>query len=322
MRESDPDHASGRPAGDDAVLPFSTVQSKALGRLVRLGPLVDTIISSHDYPDVVNEVLGQAVALTAMLGTTLKFDGDLIIQTKTDGPISMLVVNFETPGRLRAHASFDDARIARADTGRPTDYGALLGTGYLAITIDPGRGMERYQGVVALEGQDLAAAAHQYFRQSEQLPTFVRLAVARHQDRDEAGGAWQWRAGGILVQHVTPVGGNDHKDDEDDFLLGEEDDDWRRVQFLAETVEDHEILDPMLAPERLLYRLFHEEGVRASKPRALEAFCRCSQARIQALFRSFKPEEIAEFRDDNGDIIVTCEFCSTAYRFDEQAAAG
>lgn len=301
---------------DDCVLPFSTVKSRALGRLVRLGPVVDEILSQHNYPDAVSEVLGQAVAMAAMLGTTLKFDGDLIIQTNTDGPIGMIVVNFETPGRLRAHASFDAERVAELEARNDIDHGALLGEGYLALTIDPGRGMERYQGVVALKGQGLDAAALEYFRQSEQLPTFVRLSIARHQARSESGksGGWHWRAGGILVQHVTPVGGTEQKDDEDDFLLGEDDDNWRRVAFLAETVEDHEMLDPLLAPERLLYRLFHEEGVRASAARPLEVFCRCSQERVDNLIRSFKAEELEDLRDEAGNIIVTCEFCNTGYR--------
>jgi molecular chaperone Hsp33 len=319
MADTGPDEMTAGGTPDDRVLPFSTVKSKALGRLVRLGPMVDEMLGRHNYPDTVNEVLGEAIALAAMLGTTLKFDGDLIIQTKTDGPINMLVVNYATPGRIRAHASFDATRIAAASSKAQTQHGELLGSGYLALTIDPGRGMERYQGVVALEGQDLASAAHQSFRQSEQLPTYIRLAVARHQVRGERPDSWQWRAGGLMVQHVTPVGGHDLQDDQEEFLLGEEDDDWRRVQFLAETVEDHEILDPMLAPERLLYRLFHEEGVRAADSRPLESFCKCSQVRIQSLLRSFKSEELTDLRDDDGNIVVTCEFCNRTYRFEEPA---
>lgn len=301
---------------DDSVLPFSTVKSRAMGRLVRLGSVVDEILSQHDYPERVSEALGEAVALTAMLGTTLKLDGDLIIQTNSDGPLGMLVVNFETPGRIRAHASFDEERVAALVGDEPHDSGALLGSGYLAITIDPGKGMDRYQGVVALEGQGLADAAHAYFRQSEQLPTYVRLAVARHRNRSTGSDAgWQWRAGGLLVQHVTPVGGAVHDDDEDDFLLGEDDDNWRRVAYLAQTVEDHEILDPTLAPERLLYRLFHEEGVRAAGARELEVFCRCSRERVANLLKSFEQAELDDLREEAGDIVVTCEFCNTAYRF-------
>lgn len=250
-----------------------------------------------------------------MLGTTLKFDGDLILQTKTDGPLGLLVVNFATPGKLRAHASFDADYMAKLGDTMTVDAGAMLGTGYLAITIDPGGGMDRYQGIVSLEGHGLSTAAHTYFRQSEQLPTFTKLSVARFQERDGGAQRETWRAGGLLLQHVTPVGGKEHKDDEDDFLLGEEDDDWQRVEMLAQTVEDHEMVDPTLSPERLLYRLFHEEGVRAAKGRPLQVFCRCSEQRVLDMLKSFCPEDLEDLRDDNGQVTVTCEFCNRSYSF-------
>ncbi len=313
---SDTVHAAGGELDrDNCIIPFSTVQSKALGRLVRLGSVVDEILSRHEYPTPVSIVLGQAIALTAMLGTTLKFDGDLVLQTKTDGPLGFLVVNFATPGQLRAHASFDADYIAKLGDTMTINAGELIGKGYLAITIDPGGGMDRYQGIVGMEGHGLSTAAHTYFRQSEQLPTFTKLSVARFQGRENGSQREQWRAGGILLQHVTPVGGREHKDDEDDFLLGEEDDDWQRVEMLAQTVEDHEIVDPTLAPERLLYRLFHEEGVRAAKERPLEVFCRCSEGRVQNMLKSFRPEDLEDLRDDNGQVTVTCEFCNRSYSF-------
>ncbi len=307
--------AGGELDRDNCIVPFSTVQSRALGRLVRLGSVVDDILSRHDYPTPVSIVLGQAIALTAMLGTTLKFDGDLILQAKTDGPLSLLVVNFSTPGQLRAHASFDAEEIAKLGDTMTINAGELLGNGYLAITIDPGSGMDRYQGIVGLEGHGLSTAAHTYFRQSEQLPTFTKLSVARFQDREGGVTRERWRAGGLLLQHVTPVGGVEQKDDEDNFLLGEEDDDWLRVEMLAQTVEDHEMVDPMLSPERLLYRLFHEEGVRASTERGLEVFCRCSEDRVQNMLKSFRPEDLDDLRDDNGKVTVTCEFCNQSYAF-------
>ena len=157
---------------DDTVLPFSTVKSRALGRLVRLGAVVDQILSQHNYPDPVSEVVGEAIALTAMLGTTLKIDGELIVQTRTDGPLGMLVVNYATPGRVRAHASFDAERVAALAQGEADSQGALIGSGYMALTVDPGKGMERYQGVVALEGKGLASAALAYFKQSETAAVF------------------------------------------------------------------------------------------------------------------------------------------------------
>jgi molecular chaperone Hsp33 len=305
--------------GDDYVLPFSTDKSRALGRLVRLGPIADAILKRHDYPDAVSEVLGQALALTGMLGSTLKFDGNLILQSQTDGPLGFLVANFEAPGKLRGYASFDTARRAEI-TAQAKHHGALLGNGHLALTIDPGGYMDRYQGIVSLEGQDLSAAANTYFRQSEQLPTLVRLAIARHHDATSGDGDWHWRAGGIMVQYVSPVGGR-QSDDEDEggnanWLIGEREEDWQRVSMLAATVEDHELLDPTLSPERLLFRLFNEEGVRASKPLPLETFCRCSRERVGTFISTFQADDIDGMLDDTGKIAITCEFCNEVYRFE------
>ncbi len=316
------DTPSGPVAADDFVLPFTTDRSRALGRLVRLGSLADDILARHDYPGPVCEVLGQALALTSMLGSTLKFDGNLIIQTRTDGPLGLLVVNFEAPGKLRGYASFDAERMVQANGQKDAAsevHGRLLGSGHMALTIDPGGDMDRYQGIVALDGRDLSVAANSYFRQSEQLPTFVRLAIARYQTAGDDG-AWRWRAGGIMVQYVSPVGGR-LPDDEDEggnakWLLGEREDDWQRVSMLAQTVEDHELLDPTLAPERLLYRLFHEEGVRASRALPLNSFCRCSRDRVQSFLDTFQGDDIADLKDADGRIAITCEFCNEVYRFD------
>jgi len=320
--------ASGRDARmhDDFVLPFNTVKSGMTGRVVRLGAVADTILGQHDYPLAVSELLGQALALSAMLGTALKFDGDLTIQSQTDGAVGMFVTNFASPGSLRGYASFDADRVAGIEAGdSPPDQAALIGQGLLALTIDPGEGMERYQGVVALEGGDLAGAAHTYFRQSEQLPTFVRLAVARHHvaGTDGRASGWQWRAGGLIVQHISPVGGKPPDESETETgaattLFGEDDDHWRRVEMLASTVEDHELLDPMLSPERLLYRLFHEEGVRVIEPAPLEAYCRCSRERVAAFLKTFADENISDLRDEDGNVTVTCEFCGAAYRFEPE----
>jgi molecular chaperone Hsp33 len=302
---------------DDLVLPFRTVRSGVIGRLVRLGPAVDEILSHHSAPEPVSQTLGEAVALTAMLGTALKIDGKLTLQTKTDGLLDFLVVSYEPPGRLRAYARYDKKRVSAGDA---IEQGELLGEGHLAITIDPGEDMERYQGIVALDGEGVGDAALSYFRQSEQLPSFIRLAVARHYTAGENGapGRWQWRAGGLMIQHLPSAGGNDPDLDEVfevDEPENEEDDDWERTRILASTVEDHELLDPTLAPERLLYRLFHEEGVRAFPAAAIEAYCRCSRERVAAFLKSFGAAELTDMREPDGSISVTCEFCTKTYKF-------
>ncbi len=314
---------TGDRTSDDMVLPFRTGRSGITGRLVRLGAVADTILKRHDYPAAISETLGEALALTAMLGSALKIDGKLIVQTKTDGILDLLVVNFESPGRLRAYASFDKERLERMAPDRGVDQGQLLGSGHLAMTIDPGDDMNRYQGIVALSGEPLTQAALTYFRQSEQLPTFIRLAVARHYAAASSeagdGGGWRWRAGGILLQHLTQEGGKPRREakspEEEGWIAGEDDDNWQRARLLAATVEDHELLDPTLLPERLLYRLFHEEGVRAAWPRRMAAHCRCSRERVERFLRRFRAAELPDLHEDDGSITVTCEFCSTKYRF-------
>ena len=304
---------------DDLVLPFRTGGSGVTGRLVRLGPLVDQVLSRHAYPEPVSVALGQALALTALLGTALKFNGKLILQTKTDGPLGFLVADYESPnlqqpGRLRGYAAFDAERAA---TLAAKDQGNLLGTGHMALTIDPGGHLDRYQGIVSMEGKPLTVAAHTYFRQSEQLPTFIRLAVARHYVAAEK--MWAWRAGGLMLQYVSLEGGIPQAAaanvEEQDRLVGEDTDDWQRTVILAQTVEDHELLDPMLSPDQLLYRLFHEEGVRVHPSIPLDVYCQCSAERVETLLKSFGAGELADMREDDGAVAVTCEFCRSTYRF-------
>jgi molecular chaperone Hsp33 len=230
------------------------------------------------------------------------------------------VVDFEEPGRVRAYASFDKEKVEALGRSRDSrdESARLLGTGHLAMTIDPGGNLDRYQGIVALDGCGLSEAAHAYFRQSEQIPTFLRLAVARHY----AAGSWQWRAGGLLVQYVPPVEeGATSDDDNEHALVGEDDERWTGTQILAATVEDHELLDPTLTTERLLYRLFAEEGVRAFPVVSLQEHCRCSRERVSNLLESFGASELEDMRELDGAITVTCEFCNAKYRFETEKIA-
>ncbi len=290
---------------DDLILPFQADHAEVAGRLVKLGPVVDTILSRHAYPEPVSQLLGEAVALTALLGAALKFEGKFILQASTDGPVDLLVADYEVPGALRGYARFSSERLAALPAGGP-----LLGSGHLAMTIDRGTDSERYQGVVPLEGESLAQAADTYFRQSEQLPTFIKLAVARHYRAGQGERPWTWRAGGLLVQKLTREGGR-ASTRESAFVA----EDWTRAKALAETVEDHELLDPMLPADRLLYRLFHEEQVRAYRAVPLRSYCSCSEARVEELLRRFSAEDLAEMVVD-GEVWVTCEFCNSRYRFD------
>ncbi len=312
-------------AGDDAVVPFQVEGLDVRGRTVQLGASIDAILKRHAYPEEVARLLAEATVLTVLLGTSLKFDGKFIFQTQSDGPVDMLVVDFRTPRSVRAYARFDEERLKAAIAAHETRPEQLLGRGTLAFTVDQGAYTQRYQGIVPLSGQSLEEAAHQYFRQSEQIPTRVRLAVGTV----TAGGRAHWRAGGILVQFMphSPErlrAADIHPGDvpEGHEILastdpdGIEDDAWTEARSLVETVEDHELLDPMLESERLLYRLFHERGARVFEAVAVQEACRCSRERVLAMLRGFSPEDRKAMIADDGKLGVTCEFCSRRYSFD------
>lgn len=312
-------HDGAHDRGDDRVLPFAVGALDLRGRVVRLGPSIDTILRRHGYPDPVARLLGEAAALTVLLGSSLKLEGRFQLQTKTDGPVGMLVVDFEAPDRLRATARFDADGVAALGSG-PLTASALMGAGHLAMTVDQGRERSRYQGVVALEGQSLEEAAHQYFRQSEQIPTEVRLAVAEQFEE----GQTRYRAGGLLVQFLPEAGERARLADlpPGDAPEGhasfepDEDDAWVEARALAGTVEDHELVDPAVSSERLLYRLFHERGVRVFEAQTVEESCRCTRERVMGMIRSFGPQERRDMVGDDGRVVITCEFCSRRYDLD------
>jgi molecular chaperone Hsp33 len=308
---------------DDAVLPFEVNALDLRGRLTRLGPALDDVLTKHDYPPAVGKLLGEAIVLTTLLGSSLKFDGRFILQTQTDGPVSFLIVDFQAPDRLRAYARFDAGRLRDG-----LDSGALLGKGHLAMTIDQGPDMSRYQGLVALEGGSLEDAAHEYFLRSEQIPTRVRLAVGEEWRGGEGSGPkHRWRAGGMLLQFLPKAPerarqADLHPGDAPEGSVThtvEEDDAWIEGQSLISTVQDIELIDPDLSGERLLYRLFHERGVRVFPPLPLRAQCSCSREAVAAMLASFTPGDRADMVKD-GKVVVTCEFCSSVYQFTPQEA--
>ena len=308
-------------SGDDVAVPFALENLDCRGRFVRLGEALDTILTRHHYPEPVARLLGEAVVLATLIGSSLKFEGRFIMQTQTDGPVSLIVVDLDAPDGLRGYARFDQEALDKAIAAGRTKPGELLGKGHLAMTVDQGAHMERYQGIVALEGDSLEEVAHRYFQQSEQIPTSVRVAVAEITRRGDAHS--HWRAGGVLVQHLPR--GETHMADlpgDGDFANSEtadpdfvEDDNWTRVRSLLSTLSDAELADPDLSAERVLFRLYHETGVRVFEPIEMEERCTCSAERIEAMLRnSFTAEERADMAVD-GEIEVVCEFCSSAYHF-------
>ena len=284
---------------DDLVAAFQIEGEPVRGRLVRLGPAVDEIIRGHAYPDAVANLLGEACALAALVGSSLKFEGRLIVQAQGSGPVRYVVADYDTSGALRGYCRFDAAEVEAAARGfaRPGAR-SLLGNGVFIMTLDQGPDTDRYQGVTPIEGETLALCAEQYFAQSEQTPTRVRLSVGQ---ADSGEGA-HWRAGGVLIQNVA-----------EDEARGPTAEAWTRTQALFETLGEDELIDPLLASNRLLYRLFHEDGVRVFGSKPLAASCRCSQDRIVSVLRSFGAEERAEMVEADGKIRVTCEYCSRVY---------
>ncbi len=306
---------------DDVVIPFAVTPLDVRGRLVRLGPELDVLLANHGYPDEVARAVGEAAALTALLGSSLKFDGRFQLQTRSDGVIDMLVVDFDAPDRLRAFARFDAARLQAAREAGAASPAALFGKGHLALTVDQGPDTSRYQGIVQLEGQGLEAAAHEYFLRSEQIPTLVRLAVAELVSAGERPA--HWRAGGLLLQFLPESADRQRVADlhPGNFPEGaqasefREDDAWAEARALAATVEDHELVDPALSSERLLYRLFHERGVTVFESAPLRHACRCSRDGIERMLRGFSTQERVDMVGDDGRIGVTCEFCGVKRDF-------
>ena len=296
------DHAPHSPVSDDLAAAFQIEGWPVRGRLVRLGAAIDKILKAHAYPEPVASLLGEACALAALVGSSLKFDGRLLIQAQGDGPVRYVVADYGTDGTLRGYCRYDEAEVTAASQGfsRPGAQ-TLLGKGVFIMTLDRGADFERTQGITPIEGESLSLCAEHYFEQSEQVPTKVRLAVGSVQT--EAGA--QWRAGGAMIQVIAG-----------DAARGSTEEVWERTRALFFTLGDDELIDPTISPETLLFRLFHEDGVRLEGARTLSAVCRCSKDRIAAVLASFEPKERDDMVEPDGKIRVTCEYCATVYELE------
>lgn len=292
----------------DFVRSFQIEGMNVRGRIVHLTDVADRVLAAHAYPESVSRVVGEALTLAALLGASLKFEGVLTLQTRSDGPLRMVVADFSSPGTLRACATFDHDAVAAL--GPVPAFSELVGKGSLAITIDPGGDMERYQGIVPLEGEGLAEAATTYFEQSEQIPTRIRLAVATLSSRGDVEPRPHWRAGGIVIQNLAALGGHAAPQPGQDS-----EEDWNRASILFSTIEPHELVDPQVEAERLLYRLYHEDGVRVFETETLSFGCRCSADRVSSVLSQYPEADIRELAEDDGLVKATCEFCSASYAF-------
>jgi molecular chaperone Hsp33 len=285
----------------DFILPFSMPELGVRGRVVRLDSVSARALHAHELAEPAGRVLGEALVLTAMLGSSLKLDGRMTLQTKGSGPLDLLTVDYyggdeSARAGLRGYARVNDAKLAAlGDQSRA--FGSLAGEGVLAITIEPRLGDQSYQGIVPLSPQSIAASAEGYFDQSEQLPTAIRLAAAPAYIPGNKQPAW--RAGGIMLQAIP-----EQERDEDD---------WNRLSMFLQTVEDIELLDTTLAPEELLWRLFHEDAVRVHTPESLDFRCGCDSDRIARILRAYSEADREGLADPDGVIRARCEFCGALH---------
>ncbi|WP_020593142.1 Hsp33 family molecular chaperone HslO [Kiloniella laminariae] len=294
---------------DDLIQPFLLEATGIRGRLVRTGPAISTILARHDYPPVVNELLAEVLTLTAVLSSLMKFDGCFTLQSKSDGPVKMLVSDMTSEGVLRGYAGINEETLAqlleRTEDPATLTLKDLTGKGYLAFTVDQGEHMERYQGIVELEGATLSECIQGYFKQSDQIKTGVLVKTENKEGI--------WRSGGMILQYMPGEGGVQGKKDQDEETLRE---DWQRSMVLMASCTAGELLDLDLPVTDLLYRLFHEEEVRVFDQKAILEGCRCSREKLETVIKTIPLEEIETYKVE-GKIVASCEFCSRSYDFDD-----
>jgi molecular chaperone Hsp33 len=291
----------------DFVLPFELLAAGYRGRLLRLDAVSTRALAAHPLPEAGQRILAEALGLSALLGSSLRLEGRLSVQIKGDGPLNLLVTDYFAGGGLRGYARVREPQFAQA--GSPGDFGRLAGEGALAITIEPKKGAQTYQGLVPLSPNGLAASAETYFDQSEQLATMLRLAAAPIYRSDTGHG---WRAGALMVQAMPGANAEDVRAS----------DDWRRVGLFLSTLQDIELLDTDITAESVLWRLFHEDEVRVHSSQSLHFECGCEPERIRSVLKSYPVEELRELPDPDGVIRTRCEFCGSVYEFPLRTLSG
>ena len=296
----------------DFVLPFDIAKPGVRGRLVRLDAASARALGAHVLPEPAARVAGEMVALGTLLGTALKLDGRLTIQTKGDGPLDLVTADYygADENRHRGVRGYARLDVSRFDILADKDFAQLAGKGALAITIEPKLGGKTYQGIVELSPDGIGSSAETYFAQSEQLPTVIKLAAAPLYFAGDPKA--HWRAGGIMLQ-MTPEAAKAGVESRSD--------DWDRLALLLKTVEDIELVDTGLAPETLLWRLFHEDEVRVQPPEPVIFRCDCDPARITQVLKSYAPQEREGLADPDGVIRARCEFCGKTHEIGPESLA-
>ncbi len=298
-------------ADDNVIQPFQLDVSSLRGRIVRLGSVLNDILEPHEYPNPVAHLVAETVTITMLLSSMLKYEGIFTLQAKGDGPVDLLVADITSDGDVRGCAHFDPERLEHAreqlsalktpESAR-NHLAQYLGKGYIAFTVDQGENMERYQGIVELKGASLIDCVQHYFQQSEQINTGIKMAIGQ---RDGL-----WRGGGIMIQHMPEDDGYSETS-----KSNMDEDDWRRSMILLESCTDDEFLDTELHSNILLTRLFHEEEVRVFEPLNIQKNCRCSEERVFTMLEMMPADDLDYMQEDDGQIGMKCEFCSTKYSF-------
>ena len=310
-------------AWDDTVLPFQLDRSDIRGRVARMDGVLDAVLEQHDYPPVINALITEAVLLTAMIGQTIKLRWKLSIQIRGNGPARLIATDYYAPtadgqpARIRAFASFDEARLDPQGPGFEQ-----IGKGYFAILIDQGEDMTPYQGITPIAGGSLSACAETYFAQSEQLPTRFSLAFGQS---IVPGGKTHWRGGGIMLQ-VMPAASRVAEDGTGeqailqaaDILKENEKEDWNRANILLDSVEELELVGPSVQPTELLVRLFHEESPRVFDAQPVKFGCTCSADRVRTSLSIYSAKDIAHMTTEDGKVTADCQFCGAHYEFEPQ----
>jgi len=295
---------------DNHIRPFQMDGMDIRGRIVRMGTVIEQILNKHNYPEPVAYQVGDLLVITALVGGLLKNEGTVTVQIKGAGPLKMAVADYTLNkngcGYLRGYAQIDPEKLARL--GKNPSLKALTGVGYLALTIDQNENNKRYQGIVELDGSTLGECAEDYFEKSEQTRTKISSAVTRDPTTKH------WRAGGIMIQHLpnSKAGRTPHG------LQSEQDDHWQRAKILLATTKAQELTDPLLTSDQLLFRLFHEDGVRVHPQTAISFGCRCSRERLEVVIKSLSDDDIEHALEEENFLTATCEFCNTHYKFSDE----
>ena len=303
-----------RDKADNIIQPFLLDSTNLRGRMVRFGSVVDEILSAHDYPRPIAHLVAETLTLCALLSSMLKYEGIFTLQANGDGPLSMVMADVTSTGHIRACASYDAERLnsardqldaLKSEETAQNHLAQYLGKGYIAFTVDQGEGMERYQGIVELKGSSLIDCVQHYFTQSEQIQTGIKMAVG---ERDG-----KWRSAGIMLQNMPEEGGH-HFQAARAYDSNLKEDDWRRSMILLDSCTNDELLDKDIGANELLYRLFHEEGVRIFEKTELEKKCRCNMGRVESILQSMSEDDL-DYMADDGVITMRCEFCGTDYSY-------